>query len=993
VHRNYRNTDILGSSTLMSIDWAGNSVVSGKNSPYPVRDSVYQELFVAEPEGLDGAVKTWAGFQVPLGSDGELLERARHIMVPFRFYGPLPQTGDLKVVVQFGSLAGEDGPGAENPELMVEKTLLDSADEPSGGWTTRNLYFTDTDRRKLQGASSMRVLIISGGAPFSGRLLVARPVLYGSSWRPVTVDAAGTAEIAPDTNIAGAADGSVSLREVADSSLGAKHRDLIDRLHPRAARQQVLELRWNTMGAPDIAAGADSRVAAMPLENYRVLSFFVNGPRASSPATPTDQAGLDKATLRLVIARGPGATEPALELFVPAAALIPGEWSRVDARYGGPERRVSVNGWVGAGDGYVRRRGGSLRRGDEGEADQSSYMAVYLVPETGTTLPGGGFSIDEIILEEPVASYRANAGGFLEWAAPGTLVRIRDMSVLEDFSVRTALETGLQGDPFVPEESPGGYAGLESRSRVSATLLGARIEGDLRAALSRDELSRESISSWTAGHAVSRDFGPLSFAESFSDSPLDRAMLHSFGAKLSTPVYSSLDAKVQYGDARLERRWNAVLGLRPGAALPLGLSLESSAGWTERSGETGEGLSNYGQAWAQSWLPMLPDQGPDADKREASALFRSTLATTPLGTELTLEGRSTAAKAGPQTQSETRGALEFPLVLGSYRIRFREERYYRRNIRNAGTSVQEDLRRYVSSLEDSLPLWTAAPFYAFFDPAWGDNIVRALEESAGEDLFDGGYYSDTFSVTLNFPERYGLPSFFLPREAGGGIKRGLEKKLDTGLDMLTLNGSLGFSALNIFGALGAVPVFRFYQTDEFRHTLIAAVNIPGNEAPRWRFQDELRLDFFGFAGSTLSVSNTYAAGLSSATAINSNAADFLESLAFEWTVPAQNTLLGLLYEWLCGKVRNAASWPALSRLASMDYEGLRKETLELVLDASGSAGADELKVSVLMGHESLVRVFGRLTLSAFGKINVSHDSATETLSLIASIGTTMKLSF
>jgi hypothetical protein len=470
-------------------------------------------------------------------------------------------------------------------------------------------------------------------------------------------------------------------------------------------------------------------------------------------------------------------------------------------------------------------------------------------------------------------------------------------------------------------------------------------------------------------------------------------MLHSFGVKLSTPVYSSLEAKVHYGDERLERRWNAVLGLRPGAALPLGLSLESSAGWTERSAETGEGLANYGRAWTQSWLPMIPDQGSDADKREASALFRSTLATTPLGTELSLEGRSAAATTNPQTQSETRGALEFPLVLGNYRIRFREERYYRRNIRDAGPSVREDLRQYASSFEDSLPLWTAAPFYAFFDPAWGDNIARALEESAEADLFDAGYYSDSFSLTLNFPERYGLPSFFLPREAGGGIKRGFERKLDTGLDMLSLNGSLGFSALNIFGALGAAPVFRFYQTDEFRHTLIAGVNIPRNENPRWRFQDEIHMDFFGFAGAVLSVSNTYAAGFSGAAMGNSNAAGFLESLALEWTVPAQKTLLGLLYDWYCGKVRNAGNWPALSRLASMEYERLRRESLVLVLDASGVSGADALKVSVVMGHESLVRVFGRLTLSAFGKLNLSRDSATKTLSLIASIGTTLKVSF
>jgi hypothetical protein len=992
VYRNYRNTDILGSTSLMSIDWSGNSVIAGKNSPYPVRDPIYREVFVAEPEGLDGAEKTWTGFQVPLGSDADLLERVRHIMVPFRFYGAIPPAGALKVLIQFGSLPGEDGTGPENPDLVMEKTLLDFAETPSGDWTTVNIYVTDADRRKLQGASHMRVLIISDGAAFSGRVLVARPVMYSSSWRPVTVSGAGDIATAPDSN----SDGSVSLREATDTALGAKYRDSIDRLHPRSERQQVLEIQWNEMPASDTAAGADGRAAAIPLENYRVLSFFVKGPKADPGAAPADQEALDKSTLRFIIAQGPGSPDRdiALDVRVPAAVLSPGEWSRVDVRYGA-ENRVSANGWEGSGSRQLRYRAGALRQSGAGnadpygQADQSSYIAAFLVPENGAALRAGSFSIDEIILEEPIASYRANAGSSLEWTAPGTLLSLRGAPVLGDLGIRTALETGLRGNPFIMEESPA-YAGLESRSTVAANLLGARIEGDLKLAFSKDDFNQDKSYSWSAGHAVSRSFGPLSFKESFSDSPLDRAMLHSFGAGLSARVFSSLKAEVRYGDEKLEQQWNAALGLRSSAAAPLGLSLESTALWTANSAETGEGLANYGETWAQSWRPMIPDSGHNADKREASALFRAGLATTPLGADLSLEGRSAAAQTSPRTQSETRGSLEIPLVLGKYRLRFREERYYRRNIREAGASVRDDLYRYAASFEDSLPLWSAAPFYAFFDPDWGDAIVRALEHSAEADLFDSGYYSDTFSAALVFPEHYGLPSFFLPRETGAGIKRGLEKKLDTPLDVLSLNGSLGFSSLNIFGALGAAPLFRFYQTDEFRHTLIAAVNIPETGNPRWRFQDELGMAFFGFAGAVLSISNTFTAGASGTSPGSGASAGVLESLSLEWTAPVEKTLLGLFYDWCSGKALNAAGWPALSALARMEYERLRRESLELMLDTSDTGGA---KVSAVVGHESLIRIFGRLTLSAFGKLSCSLDQATEILSFIASIGTSLNISF
>ena len=311
----------------------------------------------------------------------------------------------------------------------MEKILLDFSGAPSAEWTPAVLYFSDADRRKLQGASHMRILIISGGAPFSGRVLAARPVLYGSSWRPVTVSAGGGIETAPDAD-GGAAEGSVSLRETTDPALGSKYPGIIDRLHPQSARQQVLELQWNDMASGGVAAGADGRAPAIPLESYRVLSFFVKGPRASAPA---DQEELNKTTLRLIIARGPGsldrAAETALDLRAPVSVLRPGEWSRVEVRYGGAEIRVSVNGWEGAGDSYARYRPGALRRSDTEQGDQSSYIAAFIIPDGAATLRGGSFSIDEIVLEEPAASYRANAGGSLEWSAPGILSGIGEATM------------------------------------------------------------------------------------------------------------------------------------------------------------------------------------------------------------------------------------------------------------------------------------------------------------------------------------------------------------------------------------------------------------------------------------------------------------------------------------------------------------------------------------------------------------------------------------
>lgn len=986
IYRNYRNTDILGSTSLMSIDWSGSSLISGKNGPYPVRDSTYNEIFVAESDNLDGHTKTWTGFQVPLGSDGELLERARQLIVPFRFHGPLPSAGAIKLVVQFGSMLDEGGAGSENPDLIVEKVLFDFTDNPSDGWETtkEKFYLTDADRRKLRDAKYMRVLIISntGSVPFSGRVLIGKPILYGASWRPITVSGGVDIKTAVDTNSAG----SVSLAELSDIGLRSKYPDIIDRLHPESARQQVLEVQWEDMPDSDEAAGTDGRSGAIPLSNYRVLSFFIKTPKADLPNTQ----------FRFILGRGPDSLkqdrELALDVRIPGDAftsLSPGEWTKVEVHYGAGERRISVNGWEGSGSQYVQYRPEVLRQNNSEQAgsyavsNQAAYMAAFLMPTGTATLRAGSFSIDEIILEEPVSFFQTNLGGSVEWARPGTLVSYRDMPVLKDLTLSTALETGLRGNPFAQETSDlspayhgsAGFAGVESRSRGNIHFLGAQLEGDLTLALSEDDQN------WSAGHAISRAWGPFSFRESFSDSPLDDAMLHGFGMDLATKLYSSLGSNLKYEDEKLERQWQATLGMNDSPALPLGFSLQSSAKWTENS--IGRRLTNYGETWVQSWPDMVIDAGFGVHKREAGALFKTSLTTEPLGAELSLEGLSNFTKATPLTQSETRGRLEFPLSLGAYRLRFREERYFRRNLRYRGDDISDDLSKFTEALGDSLPLWYAVPLYVLFDPTWGTGINAAQEKSDSADIFDAGFFSDTFAFTLYLPERFGLSSFFLPREIDAGITRALEKKLDTSLDMLSYNTSLGFSSLNIFGALGAVPLFSFYQTDEFRHTLIAAVNVPKNEAVSWRFQDELGVDFFGFNGAVLSLSNTLTAGVSG------SSSGVLDGLILEWTVPAKKTLLGILYDWFCGKVRNSATWPALSRISEMEYERLRKESLELVIDTT----AEDPKLSVILGHESMIRILGRLSLSAFGKLNCTHDSGTDILSFIASIGTTLNISF
>jgi hypothetical protein len=608
---------------------------------------------------------------------------------------------------------------------------------------------------------------------------------------------------------------------------------------------------------------------------------------------------------------------------------------------------------------------------------------VWVEPPRGSgPLPDGTFSIDEIALEEAAPSYRLNAGASVEWRRPGVLLALGNTPILEDLSLGNALETGLQGDPFSPS-APSGY-GMVSRTQGELRLLGTRIKGSLRLSF------RSGEAAWNAGHEISRAFGPFSLGESFSASAGDETLTHRLKANLASPLIALAEGNLVYENRRLERTWKASLGVAAAPGRPLGGILEGEAKWIE-TGREARWFGHYGEAWVKSWEPMLPNLGAQAQKRDMRGQLRLSLTTLPVGLELSAQGISGFSRAGPGVRGETRLRLDSPFNFGEFRGLIRGERTFKRTLRdagrhagrNAGRNALDDGRRYFESLGDSRDLWLSIPFYALFDPALEGTMRRTLENAAAAEITEYGLFTDAFSLSLHFPGRFDVGSLFIPRSLEASLSRSLEKKLDTSLDLLNLGALLRFSAINLFGAFGVRPLFSFYQSDEFSHAVNTSFAIPKKSRLSWRIQDEMSMIFYGFSGSELALLNTL-----TVSSLRDDAA-WLESLRVSWTAPAPNSLLGIFYDWAAGKIREGDAWPALSHLAARDYERLRRETLELRFDAS----PDSLSSSIVLGHESIIRVLGRLYLSVFEKLSCAQNYRTGLFSFLGTLGLSVSLSF
>ncbi|MDR1099005.1 MAG: hypothetical protein LBL28_00840 [Treponema sp.] len=968
-YRNYRDTSILGNSSLMSIDWGGATLVSGQNGPYPVRDSslTSQTHVLAAEFTLDNQ-KTWAGFEVPLGSDSALMEQAREIEIPFRFYGftTTPPT-DFTLILQIGALSARDLGYVENPALIVERQLYPNSVPANFHMNPQiaKITLTDEDRRKLQGANFIRLFAVhTGPGEIQGRVLLAPPIIRGLGFRPL---------VARGTNITGAGDfggtnevRALEIRETSDQ-LENKYGDMLNRLHGEGSRQRVLELSWKSMSAGS-SAGADGRISGIPLSSYQKLGFFVKMPaNAGDPAYET---------LRFILARGPESFarqgEISLDVEIPfrtsaGPSFRPGEWSKVEIVYRGGKREILVEGRPVEGARLTYRGGEAGAAGTRGE-ENSGYLAILINPG-GNTLPVGTLLFDEVFLEEPSPAYRLNGGGSVEWKRPEALIQYQGKAVLSDISLATALESGLRGNPFIPE--PEGTGGVSSRSSGEAVLLGARIKGNV------SFTAADNIFYWNGGHDISRSWGPFSVNESFSTAPEDKTMDHRFDLGLSGMFNTRLNGEVYYEDEKLERKWNAALGFSPPRNYIPALALEAGAVWIENT--QAPWIQQYGKTWAQSWGPMIPDLGAGAANRNIRGLFKITEKTSPLGLELTLEGNSAFSLLNNRTQSTSLARIDIPLTLRSSNVNFRGERVFKRHLLFSGQDARDDGQKFAESIGDSLPLWGVFPLYSLFAPELGKALDEGLLNSPSAALGEYTSFTDRFGLTLQLPPLYNLWAFAVPVSASLQINRILEQKLDTRLDVLNLGGNLGFSAINMFGSFGTLPLFPFYMGDEFTHTLETSVAVPRNETLSWRCQSSMAGSFHGFSGGILDFTNT----------ITTGSAGWTESFILDWTVPTRKSLLSVFYNWLSGRAQTQSSWLVLADLMNSNYEQFRTETLELTFDHTG----DYLQWSLIAGHESIIRILGRLYFSVFGKLNTTQNERTQVLSFIGTVGTTLNVSF
>ncbi|MCL2276361.1 MAG: hypothetical protein FWC21_00540 [Treponema sp.] len=964
IYRNYNNTGLFGSSLLNINDKP--PVISGINdSPYAAYDPRFKNQVLAAEFSLK-EFNDWTGFQSAVIHESDFIKGAREIDIPFRLDGfNINPESNLKIIFQLGSLSGRNASLSENNDLIFEKIIFPSN---SGVIDNGRLYFqddiylarfylNDEDRLKLTDVKYIRVIIVNEGTIESaGRFILAPPIFRGASFRAITIN----------NNYVTSDNINVSAVEIIDdnNSLRNNFPDLIKKLHPVSGSQRILKVEWNNLEIGS-GAGIDGRIGELPLRDYNELSFFFM----------IDKIDFSVKTLNFIIGSGPeNISDYRLKADIPISAFTEKKWHKITIRYQGSNPEIYINGiktdasvsytpFFGYSDNNIRR---------------TSYIALFVSPEQGIAISDNRFFIDEIILEDANFFYRINSGAGFNYRKNGAILTFARTAALADFNVSAALESETS-IYTVNIENPA--SAITGRMGIGFSLFGADLKGEFSFTSAFDNFI------WSAGHDISRNIWLFFLRESFFASPDGNTARHQINLSFQSKFFTVFDAEVNNSLSALRQRWKLNLGLNPDNIYIPVFNINAEAIWQKKD-DLLDKTGGYGELWLKTWQPLVPDTGKSADTRRTQTRITITQRTQPVGAVLSIDGRTSFISANNTIQSNVSSFLDIPLIFERSSLNFRFAREFSRNeyFSFIETDALDDGKIFFNNMDDWFSFWKYFPLYSLFSDDIRNEMEIITSGSSKSDMLVYSGFNDHFSARFILPPVYNLTALIVPSRITLRMERNIEKKLDTLSDSLNFSGNLLFSAINMFGAMGYLPLFNFYMTDDFSHSIETTVNIARNEKTNWGVQSKFSAGFRGFTAGTLEFNNLFT--------YRSNG-NWSENFTMVWEAPVKRNLLSVFYDWATGPLRKNSesnSWNFLSTVFAGDYTLLRKETLELYF---GSAN-DEFRFSVAAGHEEIIRILGQLNLSSYIKLRISEttrESKNKTFSFDALLGVSMRIMF
>ena len=571
--------------------------------------------------------------------------------------------------------------------------------------------------------------------------------------------------------------GLFSVAEEKESLLAPSFATLSSSLHSSGAAQKALHVKASTGTGLDLVKFIDE----VPASALKTFSFFVRG-------TP------DGASLSIVVDQGAGGTaDDEFSVTIQPQAISLG-WRRYVLRYGHGSSEIY----------YQDSEDDSLHALSSSDASGLANLDLASASRLSIALKGAGpetdLWIDEIMLEESAGSAALLAKGGLRYEDKDWSLGWGSLKLLRGIDFSADASGALSQDSYA------------SGGSSLATALGPLgVSASIRASVA------EGSASLRGGHDLHIASAGLPFTarDVFDVDPQTGAFGRTDSATLTFGSWFGASAAqmttwaggTASGQGLFAQSWKAGIDAMKGV-----LSLQFEA--ANRANPDGfAGLEGgYLDDWLEGFAYALPAFESESTKRSLGVSAQAGLDSSRYLVKGTLSSTGLPSVPGSPRNDEALLRLQLPLSFGpSSLLTPYYQRVWKARSGGSGAGMVDFATTAFSDLGANLPFWASIPLSELF----GEGAYASFLEYTDA----GGIRSASYTPEIGMAFARASGSSWIDLLVPSALALAWTKQALREDDSLTLASilsvTLRFEAVNVFGGLGAFPLARFFDSDEY----------------------------------------------------------------------------------------------------------------------------------------------------------------------------------
>ena len=475
-----------------------------------------------------------------------------------------------------------------------------------------------------------------------------------------------------------------------------------------------------------------------------------------------------------------------------------------------------------------------------GTDSQLTALDTDIVPTKLTILvatkENGSLSFDELYLSENTPFVVLQDKIEASYKIDGTILETENHEILKDFS---ASATGNGATSIETEHGTSKEKTLQTTGNLGFTLTNFKINASAslsnayKNAKSPDFTQKNALSS--ASHSLETEtplFSLLSLSGHYTYSAEDGSLEKANGATLDfsdyhVPLTLKADTKASSDSWSLTQTAKAASDLKLGS-FSLGANakvsqkiLTDSAVSSSSTGKEKFETEHYGSSWKKITAFSFDTGDEKAAKRTVGMDGKASYSfeTAKLKPALLFETEGNYKSSAKTTFTDsTKTGFEIPFSLSKNNFSFSWKK-------SAGSTANtEKGGDYERDSEDLAKRLGEKSYFLKATPVY-DLASSRLATEVYDTKHDSNFYTGAYAFTWKrafFANKY---DFFIPQSAKLEATRDIRTGTSTS-DFYQIKNTVNYTALNIFGRNGTLPLFSFFESDEYASSLTAAVKLP-----------------------------------------------------------------------------------------------------------------------------------------------------------------------